>query len=34
VDATSFALMRSQRISNVLTFDDDFSAAGFVALRA
>jgi predicted nucleic acid-binding protein len=26
--------MRTQRISNVLTFDDDFSAAGFVALRA
>lgn len=33
VDATSFALMRSERISEALTFDDDFGAAGFVALR-
>jgi len=34
VDATSFAVMRSERITEVLTFDDDFGAAGFVALRA
>ncbi len=34
VDATSFAVMRAERITEVLTFDDDFGAAGFVALRA
>ena len=34
VDATSFALMRSLRINEALAFDDDFTAAGFVELRA
>jgi uncharacterized protein len=34
VDATSFATMRSLRITDVLAFDDDFSAAGFHELRA
>lgn len=34
VDATSFALMRSLRIHQALAFDGDFSAAGFVELRA
>lgn len=33
VDATSFAFMRSRRITNALAFDSDFSAAGFVELR-
>jgi uncharacterized protein len=33
VDATSFALMRKKRISQAYAFDDDFSAAGFVAVR-
>ena len=34
VDATSFALMRSLRVREALAFDGDFSAAGFVELRA
>ena len=34
VDATSFAFMRARRITDALTFDGDFSAAGFVELRA
>jgi predicted nucleic acid-binding protein len=33
VDATSFALMRTLRLHEVLAFDGDFSAAGFVELR-
>jgi predicted nucleic acid-binding protein len=34
VDATSFAAMRSLRVREALAFDGDFSAAGFVELRA
>lgn len=34
VDATSFALMRSLRLREALAFDGDFSAAGFIELRA
>ncbi len=34
VDATSFAVMRAERIAEALAFDGDFSAAGFVELRA
>lgn len=33
VDATSFALMRTNRMSEALAFDGDFSAAGFVEVR-
>lgn len=33
VDATSFAFMRANRISEALAFDGDFAAAGFVELR-
>lgn len=32
-DATSFALMRRERISKALTFDSDFEAAGFEIVR-
>jgi predicted nucleic acid-binding protein len=34
VDATSFVIMRTERIHNALAFDGDFSAAGFHELRA
>jgi uncharacterized protein len=34
VDATSFATMRSLRITEALAFDGDFAAAGFQELRA
>jgi predicted nucleic acid-binding protein len=33
VDATSFALMHSLRISEAIAFDEDFAAAGFTQLR-
>ena len=33
VDATSFAVMRRERLREALAFDDDFSAAGFVEVR-
>jgi len=34
VDATSFAMMRRHRLREALAFDGDFSAAGFVEVRA
>jgi len=34
VDATSFALMRAERVREALAFDGDFAAAGFTELRA
>jgi predicted nucleic acid-binding protein len=33
VDATSFEIMRRERIREALTFDGDFSSAGFVEAR-
>lgn len=33
VDATSFAFMRREGITDVLAFDHDFAAAGFTELR-
>ena len=33
VDATSFAVMRRERLREALAFDSDFSAAGFVEAR-
>ena len=33
VDATSFEIMRRERITEAFAFDGDFSAAGFIELR-
>lgn len=33
VDATSFAVMRRERLGEALAFDGDFSAAGFIEVR-
>jgi uncharacterized protein len=33
VDATSFVVMRRERLGEALAFDGDFSAAGFVEVR-
>ena len=34
VDATSFAVMRERAITDAFAFDGDFSATGFIELRA
>ncbi|MGH7687132.1 MAG: type II toxin-antitoxin system VapC family toxin [Candidatus Dormibacteria bacterium] len=34
VDATSFGVMRRRRIREALAFDGDFTAAGFIEVRA
>jgi predicted nucleic acid-binding protein len=34
VDATSFEVMRARRLREVLAFDQDFAAAGFLELRS
>ena len=34
VDATSFEVMRARRLREVLAFDNDFTAAGFIELRS
>jgi predicted nucleic acid-binding protein len=34
VDATSFRVTRDRRVREALAFDSDFSAAGFIELRA
>ena len=34
VDATSFVLMKRLRAREALAFDGDFSAAGFIELKA
>lgn len=33
VDATSFAVMRRERLREALAFDGDFTAAGFIEVR-
>lgn len=33
VDASSFEVMRARRLREVLAFDDDFTAAGFIEMR-
>ena len=33
VDATSFEIMRRERITEALAFDGDFGAAGFIEVR-
>ena len=33
VDATSFEIMRRERLTEALAFDGDFSAAGFIEVR-
>ena len=33
VDATSFEIMRRERITEALAFDQDFTAAGFIEVR-
>ena len=33
VDAASFEVMRARRLREVLAFDNDFAAAGFVEMR-